>query len=233
MGGIWTPDQVDCGRMLRYGSTESANQRDPYFDSVVSLMHMTGFSGSATLGDEKGIAWTNSGMTVSATQSKFGGGSMHSTFSPSYLLDGNDVGNAIGTGDFTFEHFAYRTNSTQEALFTFSSGPQFGLYVNSSGTLEVWISGALGFATTETVPASAFAHVAITRSGTTINAFINGVKCAASTTSSKDLTGLACRIANQNNTLTPFTGYMNEWRASKRARYATNFTPPTKAFYAR
>lgn len=90
----------------------SSGPTDPYFASVVALLHLDGTDGSTTITDVKGNTCTaNSGAAISTAQSKFGGASL--------LLDGtNDhvritnPGSAfdLGSSDFTFDWWFQTAN---------------------------------------------------------------------------------------------------------------------------
>jgi hypothetical protein len=73
--------------------------------------------------------------------------------------------------------------------------------------------------------------LAVTRSGTSVRMFINGV-LESSTTNSTDLVAASLHLGL---VATPYTmhGYIDDFRITKGvARYTANFTPPSSTFLA-
>lgn len=97
----------------------------------------------------------------------------------------------IGTSqDFTIEAFVYRTanNSIYDGIFSirgfgvdWNAGPGQGL-VMACGNMHVGDFGSVTFS--QSVPLNTWTHIAISRNGTALNAYINGVKVGAATSSS-------------------------------------------------
>ena len=77
-------------------------------------------------------------------------------------------------------------------------------------------------------------HIAVVRNGTSLKGYVDGVAEISLTFPSSTTTVFGDKIwiwafANKS-TIHPITGYMDEIRISKVARYTSNFTPPTTAF---
>lgn len=72
-------------------------------------------------------------------------------------------------------------------------------------------------------------HVAVTRAGTTINLFLNGVPVVASVSSAQNFSAASYVIGgDQVGGVNSVNGYIDDLRITKGyARYTTNFTPPT------
>ncbi len=172
---------------------------------------------------------------VSNTQSKFGNTSMYFDGSTSYLTTPSIQTNAIGTGDFTIECWIYPTNViASQAIVDIRSpdtaGAGFDFYLNSSGKLSC--STALtGYITgTATISNNTWTHIALVRNGTSLKTYVNGTQ-DGSTTNSANFTNSIIRVGGVLNGY--FTGYIDDLRISKFARYTTNFTPPTSTFLDR
>jgi len=139
----------------------------------------------------------------------------------------------LGAGDYTVEFFVYLPSApTGGAYFTcFAYGASGSVLrcflLDQSGTkLGIWVGtvNKVSFATT--APINKWAHIAITRSGTTNTAYINGVNVATFTDSTNFNTG-QLYIASQTAT-NYLTGYISNFRiVVGTALYTSAFTPPT------
>ena len=186
---------------------------------------------------------------ISTTQSKFGGSSMYFDGSGDDLkiITNPPLSFSGFAGDFTIEAWVYPTAVGQSNNSYLCSQINSGSYapiviVQSSGTYNFVIyasstgsSWNLASAVScGTANANAWNHVAVTRYGTNIYCFMNGVlqsTTAVSTTafmtnSNNWHIGSADLVANSY-----LTGYVDDFRITKGiARYTSNFTPPTSAF---
>lgn len=159
----------------------------------------------------------------------------------------------FGTGDFTVEAWIYPTTVTGTytsmivGTYAYVAGDYgWGLGLSTTGKLMFWSNGAsgTGMSITEsgTRVVNQWCHVAVSRSGTSVKLWVNGVE-AASTTSSKDenysrilkigsqeATNLSPTIGNSGTT---FKGSISNLRIVKgSAVYTSTFTPPTSPLTA-
>ena len=153
-----------------------------------------------------------------------------------YLSCASNAAFAFGTGNFTVEAWVYVSTvapASQAIIDTRSSQPSstgfyFGL---ASATIQIFSSGVINL-TGGTIVPSAWTHVALTRSGTTIRLFVNGTQ-VNSTTNSTNWTDNNMLVGVSAGLLTPITGYMSNLRLVKgTAVYTSNFTPPTSPLTA-
>lgn len=215
---------------------------DNYFSNVSLLLHSDGTNGSTTFTDisltPKTVTAVNS--TISTSVFKFGTGSAALSGSNSYLTIPTSTAFDFGTGDFCVECWIYPTNLTSYKMIIArqepSNGMAFQLTTNGTtlgGTLRG--SGGVGLVGLSggTVVLNTWQHVALTRSGTTVNLYLNGT-AVATTTSSVNLTcsrPLTIGILDDTVLSYPFTGYIDEVRITKGvARYTANFTSPSTEF---
>ena len=144
------------------------------------------------------------------------------------------TGAAPGTGDFTYECWAYISSfATNMILWTTRSGDTsdgFQVLVTSGGQIRV------GFQTINFINSSAglikagnWFHVAVTRSGTTMTLWVDGVSIGTSTRS-ENFNSTSFRIGVQADTLTNFMlGYISNMRVTiGTALYTSTFSVPTE-----
>jgi hypothetical protein len=144
----------------------------------------------------------------------------------------------FGTGDFTIEGWVYFNSlAGTQAIADSATSP-------SSGSAGQWFfvkdaSNKLGFGqhsvgtivtSTGSLSATTWTHVAISRSGTTVRLYINGVQ-DGSATSSVNFNNAGSIQVGVVATPSYLNGYLQDLRITKGyARYTTNFTAPTAAF---
>ncbi len=186
----------------------------------------------------KNVLETGGNAQISTTQSKFGGSSLYFDGTGDYLIPNMGTSDlfAFGTGDFTVEMWVYHAGGTAvlydsrpvatngNYLQIFISSGQLGLYVNSSTILQAG-----------TISTNTWTHLAVSRSGTSLRAFINGTQVGSTVTNSTSFLNAAQRpiIGANGNTLSAdnYNGYIDDLRVTKGfARYTANFSVPTAAF---
>ena len=180
---------------------------------------------------------TVGGAQISTTQSKFGGSSMYFDGTGDYLTSASDSNFDFGSGDWTIECWLYiNTAKTYNGYYGKRQAGGFGLtlQIDSSGTLSISASTSgsswalAGASLGSGYSASAWMHVAVVRSGTTITGYRNGVNTGTQTLSGSIFvaTGYPATIGSANDTNQEFNGYIDDLRITKGiARYTTNFTP--------
>jgi hypothetical protein len=182
-------------------------------------------SGSRTA---KTITATN--VTVSTTQSRFGGASAF--FDPALTTYNLEITPAtdftFGTANFTVEMWVYvnnvavlrnfwSSNSTSQSLFFYiQTNRSLNFYTDATGQIN-GLSGGIALNT--------WTHVALSRSSGTTRGFINGTQ-AFSTATVWNSTGPLNAWIGRND----MSGYIDEVRVSNIARYTSNFTAPSAAF---
>lgn len=174
---------------------------------------------------------------VSSAQVKFGTGSMLFNGTTDYLLSPSSVSASLGSGDFTIEFWINPSSVASESVIVdlrsgaASIGPTVGfaaggaMYFQASGTSVI---------TGETLAASAWYHVAISKSSNNTKLFVNGVQSGSTYSTAYTPTSPArvCIGARDNGTFgLYFNGYIDDLRITKGvAVYTQNFTPYPQAF---
>jgi hypothetical protein len=206
---------------------------DTYASNVVSLIHFNGTNGSTTIPDATGNIITLNGNTNLNT-------SVYKLGSASGYFDGNGdfitftdtiTGRlALGTNDFTIEAFVYptSTDSSDRCIWGTLSTNYYGIY--QYGANFYWYEAGSRYCATANITANTWYHVALVKSGTTIDVFLDGVKSSTSRTFSTSI-AVNTYYLGANGGAHPFIGYIDEFRWSNRiARYSSNFTSPSAEF---
>ena len=221
-------------------------------DTVV-LAHMddTGLTDSSS---NNFTPTVTAGITRSAVQSKFGGYSAYSDGTTSEYwqvkpLSSSTTG-GVGTGDFTLEYWYYGVMTASARQFSIGNQgtpgtggapaqnqvTMAGSFPSTSGSQNFY-RGATDqfFSPSVTSPDNTWNHNTIMRSGTTVYQAVNGVWAGTNTTiwngvnMETDTNGgtnendLAL-FARYGSTSEIMTGYMDEMRYSKVARYTAGVT---------
>jgi hypothetical protein len=192
---------------------------------------------------------TVSDAKISTSQNKWGGSSMSFARSPSSYLVANNSSRllSLGTANFTVEAWIYMNTLPAGNGYPNSYWLIGGGLVNSDTGFDIAIGStnlqialtsfaSLNINTAHNMSATTWYHIAVTRSGSTLYAFINGVQLTTASVSSVTvdpcLTGLAVAAAEPTGaTAGNFNGYINDLRITRGyARYTSNFTPPSSAF---
>jgi YD repeat-containing protein len=208
---------------------------DPYFARVALQLSFDGTDGSAAFTDSSAShkTLTVSGNTrISTTQSRYGGSSAYFDGNDDYLALPNSADWFFGVDDFTIEAWINPADLNGYKCIFGPSLNEFGLYLNGS-TLEVghwgiqWLGAAGG------IVANKWQHVAVSRSGTTLRLFVDGVQKGQVNNyvytvaySAPPYIGSARLVWRENDF--DFKGYIDDLRITKGvSRYNANFAPPT------
>jgi hypothetical protein len=212
---------------------------DLYLSSVSLLLHLNGNNGSTTITDSSTSPKTCTAYgnaAISTTQSKFGGASAVFDGTGDYILSSSNAAWSFGTGDFTVECWVYRTSAPSQASIMgvgYTVGG-FGFFIDNSHQINVTRPGtAIDHTFNASVPTNAWSHIAITRSGTSLRCYVDGVQKGSTATNSTNYAQGGLTIGIDGDTSTqPFDGYIDEFRITKGvARYTgSTYTVPTTAF---
>ena len=230
-------DSVAGGNLVIGASTGGGNPLNGYVQDVRVYNGTPKYFGT-TVGTQYFVPPSRSPDILPDTPTSVGGGSKLTKITDGAVsFDGNDYlsisqsddFNLLDDGTFTIEFFLYaRTlNGSYADYFGVFDGGSTGLLIYEIGSnLDVYING--GQRCTTTHPGTnKWHHIAVTRDGTTLRLFVDGISKSTSTASlGSDYSG-ALHIGGDPSR-NDLDGYISNVRVIKgTALYTSNFTPPT------
>ena len=151
--------------------------------------------------------------------------------------------NNLGGGDFTIEFWLYVSANPALAAGLLTKASYSGntgwsvIYFPGYVELRAGSSTVLVQSAASSISTTTWAHVAITRYGTSGKIFINGIQSGSTGTINNFTDSTTVLAIGALDTTTGwnasygFNGYIDDLRITKGiARYTSNFTPPTTAF---
>jgi len=228
-------------KLLLLGAVQQAVASDPYFENTTLLLPGNGTNGAQnnTFLDSSTNAFsiTRNGNTTQGTFSPFSqtGWGAYFDGTGDYLTVTATSPLQFGTGDFAIEMWVNftKTNSaggSARRIFGFDTGSPFEIYIFSTGTIVVWDRTTTYITSTVAANTASWVHVAVTRSGTDLKLFLNGVQSGSTATVSTNFAPTTIFVgANPGGPTTGnYEGYISNLRMVKGAAvYTGNFTPPT------
>lgn len=177
--------------------------------------------------------------TASTTQTKYLSSSMYFDGTGDYIDTGKNLHANFGTGDFTVEAWVYLDETIGSNRAIFGSGTSDG---NDEFTLLLLSNGSFYFdwgdTSTQyiqqagaTFTANAWHHVAVTRSGTQLDIWLDGTSVVSNTSHSFNYAGTSTfKIGMARNGGMYWKGYIEDVRVTNGlARYTEDFTVPTES----
>jgi hypothetical protein len=224
---------------------------DQYWDSVKLLLRGNGSNNGTIFADTGPAAKsvTRVGSTVTSTaQSKFGGASLYFDGSDSVLEVGSAYDTDIagfGTGDFTIEMW-FRTASTSRmsvlSAYNVAASPATGLVLqlnkdDGGGPISGSINFGYGDSSLVSTTGGKWStntwhHLAVVRSGTALVIYVDGVSQGSATNSTDIASGTKLSLGGlfAGGYIQDYTGYIDDVRITRAARYTGTFTPPTATY---
>jgi hypothetical protein len=216
------------GNSQNFDSTAAGSDR--YFSNVITLLH--GDSSPIIDSSSSSLSLTSTNVSVSATQSKFGGSSLFFPSSSSGTINfpSNAVFN-LSTNNFTIEFWLYQT--TLSGIQRWFNGEVLnGITIRwDTNGIQVYTldgSGNYTFFKSGSISANTWTHIAVVRNNGTITIYKDGSSQGTMSV------GYALNLSNTQisaGNSEYFQGYMDEIRITKNtARYTSNFSVPIAAF---
>jgi len=201
-------------------STAITNTEALFSFTNAAIIDQTGKTNVETVGNAQ----------LDTSVKKFGTASAEFDGTGDYLRLEPTTLQALGSGNFTVEFFLRATNVATTQVFI-----DFRNNSNTNTALAVYVSSLFKFyaGTSEiiigAISNNTWHHIAIVRNGSTITSYIDGT-AGGTESNTNNLTCEKLTIGANWNTDYPMTGYIDEFRITKSARYTSNFTAPTKEF---
>jgi hypothetical protein len=212
-----------------------------------AVLLLSGTNGAIYDNTGKNNLITGSSAGLNTGVSKFGGSSIYFGGTAAYCIytapstaTANPVNRPgdFGTNDFTVECWINPSASGgYQCIMTNrnsagGAGTWFlGLY---TGTTQVaWINAGTTTLNSTALTTGTWNHVAVSRASGTIRMFINGAltgTSSAADTTNYNASGLVSIGFDIVENAYPYTGYIDDFRISRYARYTTTFTAPTAPF---
>ena len=232
--GVWTLDEA-----MQAAATRQWNMYDPYFQNTTLLLH-----GNGTNAAQNNTFLDSSSNNFTITRN---GNTTQGSFSPfsnqpgawSNYFDGADSLSVpynsafdYGTGDFTFEAWAYLTttpgagyaiigsNASGGTNFAFRSSTQIAL--GSNGVAWRFTSNSTTF------PVNTWIHLAVSRASGVAYIWLNGVSIGSGSETTSFNAQSAAILVGDSGDAGEYIGYLSNVRILKgTALYTSAFTPPT------
>jgi len=232
-------DEFRISTVARYTNGASITTPTAAFvndDDTYVLMHANGTDGSTAFTDDAGVR-ASIGVSslgdaeIDTAQSKFGGSSAYFNGSTStdQRVYAYDATGTIGSGDYTVETWFRAESWLAPSAITYITS-SLAFYVRYSGGVAniAYYRGSGTWGTTS-LALNTWYHLAWSREGSTVRAFVNG-NLEFTLTSETIVLGsdplLGCKAANNQD----MDGWLDSYRISDVARYTSAFTAPTTEF---
>jgi hypothetical protein len=156
------------------------------------------------------------------------GGSGYFNGSTDVLTLASNAAFGFGTGDFTVEFWVYPlVTANSWSIYHGTATNAFIINTTTSGQVTARSYGVADLlTTTATLAVNAWTHLAVTRSGTTLTIWLNGVS-SGTVTNSTNFATTGLYIGRADSVTAYLNGYMSNLRVVKgTAAYTAAFTPP-------
>jgi hypothetical protein len=210
-----------------------------HYDNLVLAMPFNEATGFRDVSSRNRNPGNYGNVAISTAQSKYYGSSAYFDGSGDKLMitESSSDEFTFGTYDFTVEFFANPSNLSGSKCWITTADPindEQGIWIGTSNTTLYWLvgngtwflAGSVG-----TISPNTWHHIALTRSGTTFRAFIDGIQV--------DVRNDSTPLTNTNNSISIggrdagavqySNGYLQDLRIYKGiAKYTADFTPPER-----
>jgi hypothetical protein len=214
-------------------SVATGSAPDAQFNYVTILLHGDGTNGAQnnTFVDSSTNAFsiTRNGNPTQGSFSPYGSNWSNYFNGSSYL----DIASATasGSGSFCLEAWIYSTNvSAQQMVISndTSGGMFFGMNVNAANKLGIGRTFvAIDNEVSYTWVNNTWYHIAVNRSGTSLQFFVNGTQVGSTASNSINYSTAGRKIGAETSAGSPFYGYISNVRCVNASVYTSTFTPST------
>jgi len=170
---------------------------------------------------------------LSTAVKKYNNASMYFDGTGDYLTTPAKDSLSFGTGDFTVEAWVYFASiAADRGILGSSAGGGYDFVWRTSNGLNIGrVNTAFDNSFAFTPVVNTWYHIAYSRSGTSLRAFVNGTQVGTTATNSTAYNSVTAVIVGGSTTADRLmNGYIDDLRITKGyARYTSNFTAPTSA----
>jgi hypothetical protein len=216
--------------------TAAEDQMDMLLGQVTaeqeSIFPVTGVSMETGLPGILGEFTTEGSTALSTDEAKFGVSSVEFDGTSGQGVQQN-IASGFGSGDFTSEFWIYSSSIRSQSctLWDFRISGLGLLLTNFNGQISFFKDGSGGSSPTSILTNDTWHHIAIVRTGSTGNVYVDGNLQITRTIGTDDYSSHTVLLGNNVfDTSGYLSGYIDEYRNSNIVRYSSNFTPPTSAF---
>lgn len=199
-----------------------ATNIDSNWGATLALMDTS--TGQALNKASGGTITVYGGAPVSASPSKTGTNSIYFNSAATYVSLGSNQ--ALGTGDFTIEGWYYYISNFNGGVY-FSGTNSSAPYMGSAGGVLTVLDSVGGTYQSAPLTKNTWNHIAYVRKAGVVNVYVNGVSQAGMTfnDSVNYVNNMSILLGRNPNYAYYVTGYFDQFRVTKAARYSGNFTP--------
>jgi hypothetical protein len=216
--------------------TPPADQMDTFLGTLEafpqSIIEPTGIGLRTGLPGNPNEYSAEGSTALSTDQAKFGVSSVEFDGTSGQGVQQN-VSSGFASGDFTSEFWIYSSSIRSQSctLWDFRISGLGLLLTNLNGQISFFKDGAGGSSPTSILTNDTWHHIAIVRTGSTGNVYVDGNLQITRTIGTDDYSSHTVLLGNNVfNSSGYLSGYIDEYRDSNIVRYSSNFTPPTSAF---
>ena len=202
---------------------------------VTSTLNNVSVTASAPINiiTSDGTTFSAEGTTsLSTDQAKFGDASVEFDGTSNQGVQ-QETSSGFASGNFTSEFWIYSSSirSQSSTLWDFRISGSGLLLTNNNGQISFFKDGSGGSSPTSILTNDTWHHIAIVRTGSTGNVYVDGNLQITRSIGTDDYSNNTLLLGNNVfNSSGYLSGYIDELRNSNVVRYSSNFTPPSSAF---
>ena len=216
--------------------TPPADQMDTFLGTLEafpeSIIRPTGIALRTGLPGNPNEYSAEGSTALSTDEAKFGVSSVEFDGTSGQGVQQN-VSSGFASGDFTSEFWIYSSSIRSQncTLWDFRISGIGLLLTNFNGQISFFKDGSGSSSPTSILTNDTWHHIAIVRTGSTGNVYVDGNLQITRTIGTDDYSSHTVLLGNNVfNSSGYLSGYIDEYRDSNIVRYSSNFTPPTSAF---
>jgi hypothetical protein len=201
-------------------------------DYTKALLHFEDADGTTTFIDEYGHTFTRTGSAqIDTAEFNSGASSLLLARATTDAVLCSHADFAMGAGDFTIECWARWEGALTDNRAVFCWGNTNWAVYTFAGQMAVFDGVSTNIIVGTSVSLNTWYHVAISRVGSSLRLFRDGVQQGSTASNSTNFSTGEIIIGNFNTGTSSFNGHIDEVRVTiGQGRYTANFTPPTPPF---